>query len=268
MEIAAIVIAIIGLLALSGGMSAHASYTPQQMPQGPPVPWQPTPTYNAGVPMVPSTGANTTGQIFTGVAQIGTKVATQAVQSGQQDNSDGSGGGGGNSTMATLAIAAGAAIITGIVTSLLQAHAARLRGATNENQAADHYVPVVDSFISSIVNAYNSRQATAAQCASGLQQFDQQLYQSMRGLVGAPGTAWNDTNGMAGKCDKTCTVSCCLYFSDLGPALNNISYVLGFPTGKWGSGDPRISGRTVTVPKVFPSKYSNYTRALYSVTLN
>jgi hypothetical protein len=73
--------------------------------------------------------------------------------------------------------------------------------------------------------------------------------------------------GMAGQCNKSCTVGCCVYFGDLGPVLNNISYVLGYPTGKWGAGDPRISGRTITVPTVYPSTYSSFTRPSYRITL-
>jgi hypothetical protein len=210
--------------------------------------------------MTPSTGANVTGQVLQGSAQIGTTVASQAVKS--------TGLAGVGLTAATAGIAAGVGIIVGIATTLLAQHKARLQGAKNENAAVDQYVPVFDSFVKSITAAYNAKQCTAAQAAQVCQQFDQALYQTFRGFVGQPGTSWNDQTGMAGKCDKTCTVGCCVYFGDLGPVLNNISFVLGFPTGKWGSGDPRISGRTITVPKVYPSKYSSYSRELYTLKLN
>jgi hypothetical protein len=49
-----------------------------------------------------------------------------------------------------------------------------------------------------------------------------------------------------------------------------VSNVLGFPTSGYSTDYAKrllIRGRTVTVPKVYPSKYTSYTRALYTVTL-
>lgn len=264
MEIAFLVIAVIGLLALTAGSSASAATTPmvQQGVTANPQPqtWTPQPAGNFGVPMVPSQSANIDGAIFSGAGQVGTQVASQAVKS--------TGLAGVGLSAATAGIAAGVGIIVGIATTLLAQHKARMTGAKNENAAVDQYVPVFDSFVKAIVQAYNSKQCTAQQAATACQQMDQYIYQTFRSFVGQPGTQWNDTSGMAGKCDKTCTVGCCVYFGDLGPVLNNISAVLGFQTSKWGKGDPRISGRTITVPKVYPSKYSSYSRELYTVTLN
>jgi len=262
MGIAFMVIAVIGLLSLSsssGVMSRQPTPTNNGY-QGPPQPWTPNPPSTFGVPMVPSTSSNVSGQIFSGAGQIGTQVGQQAIKS--------SGLSGLGATAATAGIAAGVSVLVTVAMQLLQAHAARLKGAKNENQAVDQYVPVFDSFVSSLVKAYNAQQCTAQEAATAAQQFDRYIYNAFRGLVGAPGTSWNDSSGMIGKCDKTCTVGCCVYFGDIGPVLNNISYVLGFPTGKWGQGDPRISGRTITVPKVYPSKYSSLAREMYSVTLN
>lgn len=272
MEVAFLVIAVIGLLALSGAASGGGKSVipagggigtippPPQPPQPQPMPYTPVAAPPAQIPMVPSTSSNVNGQVFSGAAQVGTQVATQAVQN--------TGASGLGLTAATAGIAAGVGIIASIAASLLAAHKARLQGALNENQAADRYVPVFDSFVQSIANAYNSKQATAADCATALQQFDQYLYQQMRALANGPGTSWNDATGKAGKCDKSCTVSCCLYWQDLSVVLNDMSYVLGFPTGKWGAGDPRINGRTITAPKVYPSKYSSYSREIYTITLN
>jgi hypothetical protein len=212
--------------------------------------------------MVPSTGANIDGALMGGAASVGTQVTSQAIKS--------SGGSflGMSASTAIPVVGAAIGVAAGIATALLKAHNARLQGAKNENAAVDQYIPVFDSFVKAIVQAYNSKQCTASEAAMACQQFDQQLYQKFRSFVGQPGTAWNDSTGMAGKCDKSCTVGCCVYFGDLGPVLNNISFVLGFPTSKWGRGDPRISGRTITVPKVYPSKYSSFSRELYTITLN
>jgi hypothetical protein len=206
--------------------------------------------------MVPSTGANINGQLFSGAAQIGTSVSNNALK------------GVSGASIVVPVVGVAIAVAAAVAAALLAAHQARLHGATDENKAVDQYVPVFDSFVSQLVQAYNSGQITAAIAAQTAQQFDRYIYNAFRALVGKPGTAWSDSVGMAGQCNASCTVGCCIYYGDLGPVLNNISYVLGFPTGKWGQGDPRISGRTVTVPKVYPSKYSSYTRQLYSVTLN
>jgi hypothetical protein len=260
MEVAFFVVAIIGLLALSASSGSASTPQQQQYQQyqtGPPQTWAPTPTPAFGAPMVPSQAANLGAPIMSGAAAIGTTIQAQSV----------SNSGGGPPSGVAVAAAAGIAIVGSIVASLLQAHQARLKGATNENNAVDQYVPVFDSFVSNLVAAWNGGQATAAEVAQAAQQFDKAIYNALRSLVGSPGTAWNDSIGMSGQCNSSCTVGCCVYFGDLGPVLNNISYVLGFPTGKWGQGDPRISGRTITVPKVYPSKYSSYTRALYTITL-
>lgn len=274
MEIAFFVIAVIGLLALTS-QSASGAAIPGRTQYGvvanpPPQAWSPQPAGNFSVPQVPSQGSNIDGVLFSGGAAIGTAVATGAITS----SAAASVAAGGTATFLGMGVAtavpvvgAAIAVAVAIASAIYKAHKARLQGATNENEAVDRYIPVFDSFVKQATDAYNSGQISAGQCAQICQQFDQALYQTFRGFVGHPGTAWSDTAGMAGKCDKSCTVGCCVYFGDLGPVLNNISYVLGFPTSKWGKGDPRISGRTVTVPKVYPSKYSRFTRPLYSITL-
>ena len=263
MEIAFLVIAVLGLLALTGGGNVSGSLSssggigsvppppqPYQDPSQPLSPTLPTPT---GPPMVPSQSANVDGALISGGASVGTSVLAKT---------------GLEAAKAIPIVGAVVAVAAAIASALLAAHKARLQGATNENMAVDQYVPVFDSFVKQTTQAYNSKQITAAQAAQICQQFDHYIYQTFRAFVGKPGTAWNDSTGMSGKCNKSCTVGCCVYFGDLGPVLNNMSYVLGFPTGKWGAGDPRISGRTITVPKVYPSKYSKLSRDLYTITLN
>lgn len=298
MEVAFLIIAIVGLLALSAGgnISGNLNVQPNQpigggnVPPGgfgstnlpgtygvgpggfsikPPVAtppiiqvgvasvqqpmtYSPSPAPAFNPPMAPSTRSNTTGALLTGSAAIGTSILTATVHLGA----------------AAGPVGAAIAVAAAIAAALLAAHEKRLQDAKTENQAVDQWVPVFDSFISQVVQAYNSGRISAAQAAQICQQFDNTIYNKFRSFVGQPGTAWNDQVGMAGKCNKQCTVGCCLYFGDLGPPLNNISYVLGFPTGKWGQGDPRINGRTITIPKVYPSKYSPLTRDSYTVTLN
>jgi hypothetical protein len=281
MEIAFLVIAVIGLLALTGGGSFSGSANVQPggsfgtSPGGggggayPPAPiyvpgamtppqqnnaYTPTAAPPFSPPTVPSTGSAIGGTAITSGAAVGT-AALAASHIGKI------------SSVIPL-IGTAIAAIAAVAAALLAAHEKRLTDAKNENAAVDQWIPVFDSFVVSVVNAYNNKTIDAYHAAMICQQFDQTLYDRFRSFVGQPGTSWSDSEGMAGKCDKNCTVGCCVYYGDLGPVLNNISYVLGYPTGKWGQGDPRINGRTITCPKVYPSKYSSYSRALYTVTLS
>lgn len=208
---------------------------------------------------IPSLGGGYGGSMDGALVGVGANVVDQGVRSASSSGSISPGVAGG--------ILAGVGIVAGIAESLLAAHKARLQGATNENNAALQIVPVYDSFVKQLVAAYNAGKITKATTAQTFAKFDAALYQRLRSLVGPAGTAWSDSAGMAGKCDKTCTVSCCLYFSDLGPPLSLARWVLGDHGGRWKSGDPRLSGRTVTVPKVYPGKYSSFSRELYKFTL-
>jgi hypothetical protein len=257
MEVAFFLIAVVGLLALTSSQSGASSVVgpqnqyPPYMP--PPQPYTPQPVPQFNPPMVPSQGANVGAAVFSGTSQIGTTAATSVAKNmGTAANA-----------VPIIGAAVGAAIA--VAAALLAAHSARLKGATNENQAVDQYDPVFVSFVNQLVAAYNSGQISKQQAATTAQQFDRALYNSLRALVGAAGTHWVDIPN--GPCNKSCTVGCCIYWGIFAPALDDISYVLGFPTGKYGQGDYRISGRTVTIVKFNPSKYSPYTRAAFSVTL-
>jgi hypothetical protein len=201
---------------------------------------------------LPAPQQNSSAYVSTGL-NAGANFASGAIQAG--------------AITAAGAATAGIGAAVAIAGQLLAQHQARLKGATNENNAALAIVPAFDDFVQRLVAAYKGAQISAQQTAAALQAFDQSIFQQLRGLVGPPGTAWSDSAGLAGKCDKTCTVGCCLYYSDLGPPLSLMRYVLGDRSGQWGASDPRLSGRTVTVPKVYPGKYSSYSRASYTITL-
>ena len=89
------------------------------------------------------------------------------------------------------------------------------------------------------------------------------MYTTMKSRVGAAGTAWSDSVGQAGKCNKQCTAGCCIYWGDFAgggaPAYTGINGLIAAVNngGK----------RNVTMPKVYPGKYSSFTRPLYTVTL-
>lgn len=168
-------------------------------------------------------------------------------------------------------IGAAAGAIQGLASALLGQHTARLKGAKTENAALVQVIPAFDADLTGIINAYNTGQATAAQAVAALQSVDAGIKKYLMAQVGKPGTSWNEKTGVAGKCDKTCTAGCCIYYGDLGPPLSLAIFALGGQPTFWASGDPRISsgpsGVIVTVPQVFASKYGGANRASYSVTI-
>jgi hypothetical protein len=164
----------------------------------------------------------------------------------------------------------GVSAVTKIAGALFAAHTARLAAAKNENAAVAQIIAPFDADVQSLAQLWNSGQVTPSQFISYCQQVDQATYNYMRNLVSKSGTAWSDTNGMAGKCDKTCTAACCVYFGDLGPVLSGMIVAAG-GQGKWGPNDPRISqqagGFVITVPEVFASKYGGIDRKGYTITM-
>jgi hypothetical protein len=170
--------------------------------------------------------------------------------------------------MAAIAIPLISQGVNAVSSLLLGQHTARLKNAQSENQAIPAVIQAFDADLTEIYQAYTGGHASASQCIAALRDVDANIYAylSQLGKSGKPGIAWSDVNGMAGKCDKTCTASCCIYFGDLGPALSDSSVALGGQKIRgWGKGDPRLSGTTVKVPAVFASKYGGTNRAGYTL---
>jgi hypothetical protein len=169
------------------------------------------------------------------------------------------------SSLSAIPIAGPAIAAVGNI--VLAQHTARLKGATNENQAADQVIPAFDADLAQIVSAYNAGQITAAQAIAGAQQVDAQVKAYLKAQVGAPGTAWSEYGAM-GPCNKNCTVGCCIYWNDLHPAI------VGAPTFANGTVGliPVLQAGSglVYVPEVYPpsnTAYGNYQRAAYSLSV-
>lgn len=171
---------------------------------------------------------------------------------------------------APIAISAGINAASSIVGALLAGHVARLKGAKSENEAIPQVVSAFDADVQQIVAAYNNGSISGAQAVQVLQTVDAGIVSYLRKQVGPPGTAWSDTSGFAGKCDKTCTAGCCVYYGDLGPVISGLEIAMG-GSGRWGVNDPRLSasttGVTVQVPQVFASKYGGVNRPGYTLTV-
>jgi hypothetical protein len=174
-------------------------------------------------------------------------------------------------------IGAAVGAVVGIVAGLLAAHEARVKGAKNENAAVDSAVPTFDQAVQTLVQAYNAGQIDAGTAAQQIANIDATMFQTLKANVGAPGTAWSIApksmnDGSGAKCDKSCTVGCCVYNDDLHPAavlLYQVFNALG-SGGKMPS-DPRVSQSgtsvTVQVPGIASGPFSSYTRGSYSLTL-
>jgi hypothetical protein len=153
-------------------------------------------------------------------------------------------------------------VVGAIVGPLLAAHRARIAGATSENSHNAAVTALFDQAIPQIVAYWNKTHDKAGSIGE-LKQLQQYLYTTMKGRVGQAGTHWDDATGVAGKCNKACTAGCCIYYGDFAgggaPAYTGINGLI--------SAVQNGGRRSVTMPKVYPGKYSSFTRPLYTVTL-
>lgn len=171
----------------------------------------------------------------------------------------------------TAGIAIGGTVLK-IGIAELVAHSARVKAAKSENAGIPQVVAAFDSDVAAIVSAYNNGQASAADCITACQTVDANIQAALKSNVGASGTSWNTASGLAGKCDKSCTAGCCVYYGALGPVLSLMQVALGGAGGSWGRSDHRLTltatGGTIQVPEVFKSKYGGEDRPGYTITLS
>jgi hypothetical protein len=151
-----------------------------------------------------------------------------------------------------------------VFNQLWAAHTARLKGATTENQAVPVVVPIFDAAIQAIATSWNATH-DQADCISALTQLQQNTYAYLKGRVGAPGTAWKNTPPFP--CDSSCTVGCCLYWSDFISDPSTVGGSTGFGITGMIAAIQAGGNKTVTIQKVYASKYQNFSRPLYTVTL-
>jgi hypothetical protein len=178
-------------------------------------------------------------------------------------------------------IGAAAGAIKGVITAAineLAQHSLRLKDAKNENASIPPVVFAFDSDIAAIQAAYNSGTDDAATCIRACQVVYESIKANMQNAIttqgGAfmPGTAWNETVGVSGKCNKQCTAGCCVFYGNLGPVLSMMIYAMGGQGYFWGPNDPRYKanaggGATIQVPEVFASKYGGQDRPGYTVII-
>jgi len=200
-------------------------------------------------------------------------------------------------------------VVAAVESIILGQHTQRLNDAIAENQLIPQVVEAFDADLQQIEQAYNDGEATAAQCIAALQAMDLTLYSTLRNNAQAkPGIAWNtDAQNTAyqttqqlgapntinpaygAPCDKSCTVSCCVYFNDLRPGIYGRNVVGAGNTSKTpyaayqnpaGSGiimgaiqaiqnaEAGLGPQTVYIIPISPPDdpaYGNYTRASYNL---
>lgn len=172
-----------------------------------------------------------------------------------------------------------------IAIGLLAQHTARLKNAKDENSALDALVPAFDADLAEIAQAYETGEYSAPDCIAALLAVDQQSSAYLRSLVGKPGTAWTSAPlssqigtgnrpSYSADCNKTCTVSCCVYLNDLRPAI--FGRVVGGAYGPYQTGNGYVLGlieilqKGGGVLKVIPvapppHQYGTWGRAAYTI---
>ena len=173
-------------------------------------------------------------------------------------------------------IGAGIGAIAGAIAGIWASHAARVKGAKNENAAINSAVQAFDAGMQAIFTAANSSDPTTnisgPQAAQLVGQLYTQFWQQMLPFTQGPGAkdssgggancgqGLNPAGPCAGtpgghKCDNNCTATCCVGCQDLYPTMLQAVAVLNNP-----------NGGTVTACTVVGSKYGANQRGSYTLT--
>ena len=175
----------------------------------------------------------------------------------------------GTSGAATGALTAGITFGVGAVVALAAVlwakHEARIKGAKTENAATNLIVPGWIETIQGIISAYNNGTINDVQTVAELKSLKQLVWDSWQRYNHTPGVDWAGGGTQPGlssqqkfwtvKCDKHCTIGCCLFNNIIGPATNNaIALVSHQPMFNVGgkAGQSPWSGQ-FTVPVMSPS---------------
>jgi hypothetical protein len=210
------------------------------------------------------TDVATTG--ITTAGAVGAKAATGALTSSGVISAG---------SLAVPLIGAGIAIVAAIIAGLWSAHEARAAGAKTENAQVSSAVQAFDGGMRAIFQAANSsdpaQNITASQAAQAVQQLYAQFWASCCNFTRGPGRADTSNCGAncggptstsapcAGmpyghKCDKSCTVSCCVGCQDIKPSADMAIAVF------------QAGGGTVQVCAIAGDKYGLASRGSYSLT--
>jgi hypothetical protein len=217
-------------------------------------PGYPTPPRLSGfAELTPQEG----GVLSTGAA-VGTTVGVSALAAG--------------TALGSFAgpIGAGVGALVGIIAGLFEASAARAKGATEENDAVNQYLPAWDQAMQEIFAQANAGTISGAQAASLVPSLMQSWWAAAAQFHGLPGVADNSNGGAScgsytsgittpcspgHPCTKSCTAFCCVGCNDLWPSSLDAIRLLS--SGKAGS---------ITTCTVYGSGYGATQRNGYSLT--
>jgi hypothetical protein len=167
------------------------------------------------------------------------------------------------------------AVLGAIIAGLWAAHDARAAGAKTENAQVSSAVQAFDGGMHAIFDAANSsdpsKNISASQAAQQVQQLYSDFWARVCNYTRGPGRA--DTSGCGSncggptsttapcagmpyghKCDKSCTVSCCVGCQDIKPSVDMAVAVF------------QAGGGTVQVCNVAGDRYGLSSRGGYSLT--
>jgi hypothetical protein len=176
-------------------------------------------------------------------------------------------------------VGAAAGAIVGVIAGLFAASAARAKGAKEENQAINEYLPAWDQSLQAIFQQANAGTITAAEAISALQSLMPYWWQAAAQFRGLPGVA-DASNGGANcgtynpttstpctptggpSCSKSCTAFCCIGCFDLAPTVAYAAYLFGIPAAQVVA----AGGVKLNVCTVYSSKYGASQRNSYTLT--
>lgn len=160
-----------------------------------------------------------------------------------------------------------------VLGAFTQASQQRAREATSENQAVDAFiVRGFDPGIVQVVNGYNRAQLSAAEAVNLLDQLWKNFWaevssQIQPGRNGCQNGAAIDyspahppTISASQSCGGSWGAACCVATQVIGSSIGRLQQAIIYVDSNGGS-------KTVVISKVFPSKYSNFSRPAYSVTV-
>lgn len=164
--------------------------------------------------------------------QKGFKAVTGAAAAGVSAGEAAAGAGASVGSSAALgAVTFGVGALIGVAALEWARHEARIKAAKSENAAMNIAVPGWQQSLLTIVAQYNSGQLTDIQTVSELKQLRQLIFNSLqrynhtRGVNwkggGTQPGLWGSTKYFSVKCDKHCTIGCCLFNNVMGPAISN-----------------------------------------------
>lgn len=213
-----------------------------------------------------TTGANTTGLLVTGAATVGTAAAATPASFAAI----------GLSGAAAGAALAGVGVVAAIAVALWQAHEVRKKQATSENAAMNLGVQGYDEGLRQINQAFNSRQISASDAITLLNQVWQQFWQLVTPVIqpgrngcsgGASCPPWpTGGNGCSGNIGAACCVGCYALAGDQGQAVQFPGQSSPLRFGIAGTiRTLQEGGGVVYYQEVYSSKYGGKDRPAYTL---